>query len=102
MSKGYRYAQMIIHLLYFLMNPSLFLLSRTWSDREIRTIMSQLYRLPLLKESVSHFEGMLTKCIVGLPTQTQPPIERYIDSALVGFQGLGRSVINIQRYFKYE
>ncbi|XP_066905780.1 N-acetylglucosamine-1-phosphotransferase subunits alpha/beta isoform X2 [Halyomorpha halys] len=56
--------------------------SGTWSDREIRTIMAQLYRLPLTKDSVSHFEGMLSKCMEGLPTAAQPPFERYIDSTL--------------------
>lgn len=56
---------------------------RTWSDREIRTIMAQLYRLPLTKDSVSHFEGMLSKCMEGLPTSPQPPYERYLDSNLV-------------------
>ncbi|CAH1403368.1 unnamed protein product [Nezara viridula] len=56
--------------------------SGTWSDREIRTIMAQLYRLPLTKDSVSHFEGMLSKCMEGLPTAPQPPFERYIDSNL--------------------
>lgn len=56
--------------------------SGTWSDREIRTIMAQLYRLPLTKDSVSHFEGMLSKCMEGLPTAPQPPYERYLDSNL--------------------
>ncbi|KAL1132297.1 hypothetical protein AAG570_010254 [Ranatra chinensis] len=55
--------------------------SGTWSDREIRTILTRLYSLPLNRVSVLHFETMLKQC--AKPRQNISHLyERYLDSNL--------------------
>ncbi|KAJ8980378.1 hypothetical protein NQ317_009372 [Molorchus minor] len=58
--------------------------SGTWSDREIRTLLTNLYELPLSYAIVDHFEALLLNCSVTgeLPEVSTPPYERYIDSKL--------------------
>lgn len=59
--------------------------SRTWSDREIRTLLSRLYPLPLDYNLVMEFENAITNCsrntvlseIIDVPSG-----ERYLDSTL--------------------
>lgn len=62
----------------------------TWSDRELRILLTKLYDLPLSYATIDHFEAILHNCSKGknvdvVPT---PPHERYIDSGLVGKQRL--------------
>jgi hypothetical protein len=68
--------------LYFKDNRNYFDFS-TWSDREIRTLATQLYSIPLTRGSILHFEGLLQRCAKGHPVQPVPPYERYLDSKLV-------------------
>ncbi|XP_014476159.1 PREDICTED: N-acetylglucosamine-1-phosphotransferase subunits alpha/beta [Dinoponera quadriceps] len=59
--------------------------SQTWSDREIRTLLSRLYPLPLDYNLVMEFESAITNCSrrANLPeTVRVPPGERYLDSTL--------------------
>lgn len=58
----------------------------TWSDREIRTLLTQLYELPLSYATVDHFESLLLNCTENgnFPEVETPPYERYVDSKLVG------------------
>ncbi|XP_020291371.1 N-acetylglucosamine-1-phosphotransferase subunits alpha/beta isoform X2 [Pseudomyrmex gracilis] len=59
--------------------------SRTWSDREIRTLLSRLYPLPLDYDLVMEFESAITNCShrMNLPKFIDvPPGERYLDSTL--------------------
>ncbi|XP_011645011.1 N-acetylglucosamine-1-phosphotransferase subunits alpha/beta [Pogonomyrmex barbatus] len=59
--------------------------SRTWSDREIRTLLSRLYPLPLDYDLVMEFESEIVNCShrVNLPKVVNvPPGERYLDSTL--------------------
>lgn len=58
--------------------------SGTWSDREIRTLLTKLYNLPLSYATVDHFEELLLNCsklqvVSEVPT---PEYERYVDSKL--------------------
>lgn len=59
--------------------------SGTWSDREIRTLLSKLYELPLSYMVVDHFEFLLINCSKDgiFPDAPTPEHERYIDSKLV-------------------
>lgn len=59
--------------------------SLTWSDREIRTLLTQLYELPLTYQIVEHFESLLINCTKKDFHQqiSTPEFERYIDSNLV-------------------
>ncbi|XP_019882815.2 N-acetylglucosamine-1-phosphotransferase subunits alpha/beta isoform X2 [Camponotus floridanus] len=59
--------------------------SRTWSDREIRTLLSRLYPLPLDYNLVMEFENAITNCshdTVLSEIIDVPPGERYLDSTL--------------------
>ncbi|KAL1502705.1 hypothetical protein ABEB36_007812 [Hypothenemus hampei] len=58
--------------------------SRTWSDREIRNLLTKIYELPLSYEIVDHFEEFLVNCseLKKYPGHVTPPYERYIDSKL--------------------
>ncbi|XP_077270789.1 N-acetylglucosamine-1-phosphate transferase subunits alpha and beta isoform X1 [Temnothorax americanus] len=59
--------------------------SRTWSDREIRTLLSRLYPLPLDYNLVMEFESEIINCSrrINLPDIIDvPPGERYLDSTL--------------------
>nr|XP_012221033.1 PREDICTED: N-acetylglucosamine-1-phosphotransferase subunits alpha/beta [Linepithema humile] len=59
--------------------------SRTWSDREIRTLLTRLYPLPLDYNLVMEFESAITNCShrANLPEIVDVPLgERYLDSAL--------------------
>jgi hypothetical protein len=62
---------------------------RTWSDREIRTLLTRSYDLPLSYARVIKFENDIMNCSkelleelsrINIPT---PPYERYQDSKLV-------------------
>jgi hypothetical protein len=62
---------------------------RTWSDREIRTLLTRLYDIPLNYARVVKFENDIVNCSkdlseelsdINIPT---PPYERYQDSKLV-------------------
>lgn len=58
----------------------------TWSDRELRTVLSRLYDLPLQRSSVLSLETALLFCARNFHYQqsiSTPPYERYIDSRLV-------------------
>ena len=60
--------------------------SGTWSDREIRTLLTRIYDLPLTLGSVKSLETLIIDCAANLtsfkaPTST-PPFERYFDSKL--------------------
>ncbi|XP_047346543.1 N-acetylglucosamine-1-phosphotransferase subunits alpha/beta isoform X2 [Vespa velutina] len=82
---------------YFLMNENLYIpvedifdkfdtdKSGTWSDREIRTLLSRLYPLPLDYNLVVEFENSITNCSKYLKLTENvkaPPGERYLDSTL--------------------
>ncbi|KAF5294321.1 hypothetical protein FQR65_LT10774 [Abscondita terminalis] len=58
--------------------------SGTWSDREIRTLLTKLYDLPLTYATVDHFEELLLNCSKhwGTPEVSTPEYERYVDSKL--------------------
>lgn len=59
--------------------------SRTWSDREIRTLLSRLYPLPLDYNLVMEFESAITNCSRRMNLQeiiNVPLGERYLDSTL--------------------
>jgi len=62
---------------------------RTWSDREIRTLLTRLYDLPLSYARVIKFENDIMNCSKGLPEELSrinvptPSYERYQDSKLV-------------------
>ncbi|XP_033190663.1 N-acetylglucosamine-1-phosphate transferase subunits alpha and beta [Bombus vancouverensis nearcticus] len=59
--------------------------SGTWSDREIRTLLSRLYPLPLDYSLVVEFENAITNCsnhIKVTKVLNPPPGERYLDSSL--------------------
>ena len=59
--------------------------SGTWSDREIRTLLSRLYPLPLDYSLVVEFENTITNCSNHLSIteiSNPPPGERYLDSSL--------------------
>lgn len=69
--------------------------SGTWSDREIRTILSRIYPLPLDWAAVQYFEDIVTNCSKFLNAGVKyednfhyPPTvlyERYEDSIIVSF-----------------
>ncbi|KAJ8668162.1 hypothetical protein QAD02_009825 [Eretmocerus hayati] len=60
--------------------------SRTWSDREIRTLLTRIYPLPLDYALVVEFERAIINCsqhIKSSDDQIHPPAgERYLDSTL--------------------
>ncbi|XP_015586820.1 N-acetylglucosamine-1-phosphotransferase subunits alpha/beta [Cephus cinctus] len=59
--------------------------SGTWSDREIRTLLSRLYPLPLDYSLVVEFENIISNCshnIELIETVESPSGERYLDSTL--------------------
>ncbi|XP_058800867.1 N-acetylglucosamine-1-phosphotransferase subunits alpha/beta [Phymastichus coffea] len=61
--------------------------SRTWSDREIRTLLSRMYPLPLDYGIVVDFENAISNCsryidYQDISTPLPPPGERYLDSKL--------------------
>ncbi|XP_014209728.1 N-acetylglucosamine-1-phosphotransferase subunits alpha/beta [Copidosoma floridanum] len=62
--------------------------SRTWSDREIRTLLTRMYPLPLDYSLVVDFENAIINCsrhidLRSVSTQQPPPSgERYLDSTL--------------------
>ncbi|CAH0548693.1 unnamed protein product [Brassicogethes aeneus] len=58
--------------------------SGTWSDREIRTLLTQIYELPLSFQIVDHFETMLLNCTEKITKNdiATPLYERYVDSRL--------------------
>ncbi|XP_017756705.1 PREDICTED: N-acetylglucosamine-1-phosphotransferase subunits alpha/beta [Eufriesea mexicana] len=59
--------------------------SGTWSDREIRTILSRLYPLPLDYNLVVEFENAIMNCsnhVQVTEILNPPPGERYLDSSL--------------------
>ncbi|KAI4487528.1 hypothetical protein M0804_005677 [Polistes exclamans] len=82
---------------YFLMSENLYIpvgdifdkfdtdKSGTWSDREIRTLLSRLYPLPLDYNLVVEFEDSIINCSKHLILKEDikaPPGERYLDSTL--------------------
>ncbi|XP_015515285.2 N-acetylglucosamine-1-phosphotransferase subunits alpha/beta isoform X1 [Neodiprion lecontei] len=59
--------------------------SGTWSDREIRTLLSRIYPLPLDYGLVMEFENQISNCskYIDVSNAPQPPPgERYLDSTL--------------------
>ncbi|XP_021926152.1 N-acetylglucosamine-1-phosphotransferase subunits alpha/beta isoform X2 [Zootermopsis nevadensis] len=62
--------------------------SGTWSDREIRTLLTRLYDLPLRYAGVVKFENDIINCSKELSEElssiniSTPPYERYLDSKL--------------------
>ncbi|XP_068087207.1 N-acetylglucosamine-1-phosphotransferase subunits alpha/beta [Anabrus simplex] len=60
-------------------------LSGTWSDREIRTLLTRAYELPLSYHRVIQFEEEVCNCSRNSPSMSvvaTPPYERYQDSKL--------------------
>lgn len=60
--------------------------SDTWSDREIRTLLTRIYDLPLTLNYIKSFEKLIVDCAADLksynvPSST-PSFERYFDSDL--------------------
>jgi UDP-N-acetylglucosamine-lysosomal-enzyme len=67
--------------------------SGTWSDREIRTLLTRLNELPLTLEALDGFEQDLKNCAAGLPEEyskgiSTPSYERYVDSTLVSARSI--------------
>eukprot|EP00095_Tigriopus_kingsejongensis_P002042 maker-scaffold556_size137522-snap-gene-0.27 protein:Tk02042 transcript:maker-scaffold556_size137522-snap-gene-0.27-mRNA-1 annotation:"hypothetical protein LOTGIDRAFT_238796" len=60
--------------------------SGTWSDREIRTLLTRMHNLPLYLETVRDFENLVMNCSKSLPKSLSnvkaPLYERYFDSQL--------------------
>ena len=59
--------------------------SGTWSDREIRTLLTRIHDLPLTLEYIKSFEKLIVDCNVNLTNvvvPSPPPFERYFDSDL--------------------
>ncbi|XP_033222982.1 N-acetylglucosamine-1-phosphotransferase subunits alpha/beta [Belonocnema kinseyi] len=59
--------------------------SQTWSDREIRTLLSRMHPLPLDYSLVMDFENSITNCsrkVQIQETPSPPSGERYLDSTL--------------------
>ncbi|XP_019769208.2 N-acetylglucosamine-1-phosphotransferase subunits alpha/beta isoform X2 [Dendroctonus ponderosae] len=58
--------------------------SGSWSDREIRNLLTKLHKLPLTYETVDHFEAILMNCseLNTYPPVPTPAHERYVDSKL--------------------
>lgn len=63
--------------------------SGTWSDREIRTLLTRIHDLPIGLEHINTFEKILIDCANNLTTQgvdlhvpSTPAYERYYDSKL--------------------
>ncbi|CAG0878998.1 unnamed protein product [Darwinula stevensoni] len=60
--------------------------SGTWSDREIRTLLSRMVSLPLLMSDIRTFEDLILNCSKHLPPEyfqgSTPAFERYLDSPL--------------------
>ncbi|XP_059093508.1 N-acetylglucosamine-1-phosphotransferase subunits alpha/beta-like [Tigriopus californicus] len=60
--------------------------SGTWSDREIRTLLTRMYNLPLFLDTVRDFEARINDCASQLPasvSKVKMPInDRYYDSHL--------------------
>ena len=63
----------------------------TWSDREIRTILTKIHNLPLTLEKITSFEKNITECEQNLtehgvelpiPDDISNAYERYYDSKL--------------------
>lgn len=60
--------------------------SGTWSDREIRTLLTRVHQLPLYLETIKEFERKIEICGEEMPKKTKgvkpPPFERYYSSNL--------------------
>ncbi|KAK9754076.1 Stealth protein CR2, conserved region 2 [Popillia japonica] len=58
--------------------------SGTWSDREIRTVLTRIHDLPLSTTNIDDFDGLLINCskIIQPKFVPTPEYERYIDSIL--------------------
>lgn len=59
--------------------------SGTWSDREIRTVITHLFDLPVEHSSVQTVEGVLTECAHNFTPnviRSTPGYERYLESSL--------------------
>ncbi|KAK5638265.1 hypothetical protein RI129_012560 [Pyrocoelia pectoralis] len=89
--------------------------SGTWSDREIRTLLTKLYDLPLSYTTVDHFEELLLNCSKQKDSGevSTPEYERYVDSKLptvsrdliIGCTMLSEILIGkfgTRRKYKYE
>ena len=61
-------------------------ISGTWSDREIRTLLTRIHSLPLYLESINAFEDKILRCaedLSGSLANVETPLyERYYDSKL--------------------
>lgn len=60
-------------------------MSGTWSDREIRTVLTNLHDLPLEYSNVQKMESLLLDCdknFTHVNSISTPPYERYADSVL--------------------
>ncbi|XP_029824352.3 N-acetylglucosamine-1-phosphotransferase subunits alpha/beta [Ixodes scapularis] len=59
--------------------------SGTWSDREIRTVITHLFDLPVEHSNVQMVEGVLTECAHNFTpkvVRSTPSYERYLESSL--------------------
>jgi len=58
--------------------------SKTWSDREIRTLLARIHPPPLYLDTVKEFEKQLLNCSkhIAVSRVSAPPYERYYDSSL--------------------
>lgn len=63
----------------------MFYICSTWSDREIRTVLTKINDLPLSYRMVEMFDTTIINCSKTYrgPQVTVSPYERYIDSKLV-------------------
>lgn len=64
------------------------ILFSTWSDREIRTLLTRMHELPLSLATVTAFETRVVNCSHRLPKHiyqdiVTPLYERYVDSKMV-------------------
>lgn len=57
------------------------ILSRTWSDREIRTLLAKIYNLPLDWSAVRYFEEVVTNC--SLQQNNYLPLEHQLGQKFV-------------------
>ena len=60
---------------------------RTWSDREIRTLLTRIYGVPLNYRVLMEFESFILNCSkyydIGITKNINNNYERYSDSVLV-------------------
>lgn len=81
---------------------------RTWSDREIRTLMTRLYPAPLNPHHLLQFEDFVLNCARKMPSTEATPLnvptpmyERYQDSPLVSFHFYSQKIKTTRTEYGY-